>query len=168
MSEKTKEKQAEKTGVILQAKPIQTLSRYEEFDRLFDDFISRNWLSPFRFDWPTKDIFRTSLETKLPKVDVIDRDSEIVIRCEVPGVDKKDLEITMTERTVAIKGEARHEQKEEKGNYFRHEISRGSFSRTVSLPCDVDSEKTKSTFKDGLLELIAPKTKAVKRHTVKL
>jgi HSP20 family protein len=168
MSEKTKEKQAAKASEIQEAKPVQPLTRYEEIDRLFDDFLSRNWISPLGIDWPGKRLLRTSLETKLPHVDVIDRDSEIVIRCEVPGVDKKDLEVTMTENTVTIKGDTRHEEKEEKGDYYRHEISRGTFSRTVSLPCDVDSEKTKSTFKDGLLELTAPKTKAVKRHTIKL
>lgn len=168
MSEKTEEKTVTKSGDIQEARPAQSLAPYEEMDRLFDQFLSRNWLSPFRSDWPGKSLLHTSLGTKIPNVNVIDRDNEIVIHCEVPGVDKKDLEVTMTDNTVTIKGSTRQEEKEEKGDYYRHEISRGSFSRTVSLPCDVDSGKTRSSFKDGMLELTAPKTKAVKRHTIKL
>jgi HSP20 family protein len=168
MSTKTEEKNVTKGGDIQEARPAQALTPYEEMDRLFDRFLSRTWLSPFRFEWPEKSLLGTSHETRIPNLNIIDRDDEIEIQCETPGVDKKDLEVTMTDNTVTIKGKTRKEEKEEKGDFFRREISSGSFCRTVSLPCDVDSEKTKSSFRDGMLVLTAPKTKAVKRHTIKL
>ena len=158
LSEKRKEKNDLKTAEGKTEKAIRPLSHYEEMDRLFDDFLSRNWLSPFSFDLPRKRQFSSR----------IDRDDEILVRCEVPGVEKKDLEVTMTVNQVTITGKSRHEEKEEKGDYYRHEISRGSFSRTLNLPCDIDSEKAKATFKDGLLELVAPKTKVVKRRKIEL
>jgi HSP20 family protein len=99
---------------------------------------------------------------------VIDRDNEVVVKAELPGVDKKDIDISVTQNTVTIKGTTSHEEKEEKGDYYRCEISRGSYSRTLSLPADVDEEKTKAEFKDGILELTMPKKKKSKRHTIKV
>jgi HSP20 family protein len=104
----------------------------------------------------------------MPKVDVIDRDEEVVVRAEVPGVEKDDLEVSVSDNTVTIKGETKHEQKEEKGNYFRSEISRGSFTRTVTLPGVVDTDKAKASFKDGVLELTMPKGEKARRRTVKV
>lgn len=107
-------------------------------------------------------------EGRLPKVDIIDRESEIVVRAEVAGVDKKDLDVSVTDTTVTIKGSTRQESKEEKGDYYRCEISQGSFARTVALPGDVDSGKARASFKDGILELMLPKKEAAKRHSIKV
>lgn len=168
MAEKTKSKDVEKKTGNKKDKPGQSLTSFEDMDRLFDEFLSRNWLSPIHFNWPGKRLARTALGTKLPNVDIVDRDKEIVVRAEIPGFDKKDLQVSMTDRTVTIKGETSKEEKEEKGDFYRREISKGSFSRVVSLPCEVDCEKTKSSFENGVLELIAPKVKAVKQHEVKI
>ena len=73
----------------------------------------------------------TPYEGKTPSVDVIERDNEIMVKAELPGVDKKDLDISVTSNTVTIKGSTSHEEKEEKGDYYRCEISRGSYSRTL-------------------------------------
>jgi HSP20 family protein len=86
----------------------------------------------------------------------------------VPGVEKKDLDISVGEDSVTIKGSTSKEEKEEKGDYYRREISRGSFIRTVALPATVDGTKAKASFKDGMLELTLPKTEKAKRHSVKL
>jgi HSP20 family protein len=67
---------------------------------------------------------------------------------------------------ITIKGSTRREEKEEKGEYYRCEISRGSFARTVALPDNVDSSKAKATFKDGILELVMPKREQSKRRTI--
>jgi HSP20 family protein len=105
---------------------------------------------------------------KVPKVDVVDRENEIVVKAEVPGVEKKDLDISVSDNSVTIKGSTRREEKEEKGDYDRREISVGSFSRTVALPAEVDGNKAKANFKDGVLELTIPKAEKAKRHSVKL
>jgi HSP20 family protein len=104
----------------------------------------------------------------MPKVDIIDRDDEVFIRAELPGVDKKDIDISMTDNTVTIKGETRKEEKEEKGDYFRRETSHGCYTRTLSLPADVNTDKTNATFKDGVLELTMPKIERAKRRNIEV
>jgi HSP20 family protein len=74
----------------------------------------------------------------------------------------------MTDDTVTIKGSSSKEEKEEKGDYYRCEISRGSFSRTVSLPAQVDTARSSAKFKDGVLELKVPKKEQAKRRSVKV
>ena len=92
-----------------------------------------------------------------PRVDVIDREDELVVRAETPGIDKDDLEVSVSEGSVTIKGATRREEKEEKGEYHRCEIMRGTFSRSVALPAEVDADAAQATFKDGVLELTPPK-----------
>lgn len=140
-------------------------SRFEDWDRLFEQFMHRNWLRPWHFEWPSLPEFRLP-ELKMPKVDVIDRDGEVLVKAEIPGVDKKDLDISVGEDSVTIRGETRKEEKEEKGDYYRSEISRGSFSRTIALPAAVDGAKASAAFKDGVLELTLPKVKVTQRHKV--
>jgi HSP20 family protein len=140
-------------------------SRWEDLDHFFDQFLRRNWLRPWRLDWPSLPEFGLP-ELRAPKVDVIDRDGEVVVKAEIPGVDKKDLDISVGDDSVTIKGETRKEEKEEKGDYYRCEISRGSFSRTVALPAAVDGAKATATFQDGILQLTLPTVKAAQRHNI--
>ena len=84
------------------------------------------------------------------------------------GIEKDDLDISVSDNLLTIKGETKHEEKEEKGEYYRCEISRGTFSRTVALPSDVDSEGGKAKFKDGVLELTLPKIEKTKRRSIKI
>lgn len=135
----------------------------EDMERMFEGFFPRSWLRPQREEWPLM-----SLEMRVPRVDVIDRDDEILVRAEIPGVEKKDLEISLTEDMLTIKGGARHESKEEKGDYYRSEISSGIFARTITLPSSVNADKAKSEFKDGVLKLALPKVENAKRRTIKI
>lgn len=152
--------------------PARALSPFEDMDRMmerfFEDFFPRGWLRPFRREWPSWPETAAPVEGWVPRVDIIDRDNEIVLRAEVPGVDKKDLDVSVTDNTVTIKGSTSHEEKEEKGEYYRYEMSRGAFARTVTLPSGVDSSKTKATFDKGILELTMPKTEPSKRRSIKV
>jgi len=168
MPQATKKQPLAKSGDVQKAGSRQPISILEDTDRLFNEFLSRNWLTPFRFEWPRESLIHSTAGMKVPNVDVVDRDSEIMIQAEIPGVDKSDLDVSMTDNTVTIKGSSRSEKKEEKGNFYRQEISQGSFSRTLSLPCEVNAEKVKSSFENGVLELVVPKVKTVKRHKIKL
>lgn len=152
---------------IQKVTPARARSPYEEMDRLFDNFFQHGWMRPWRFEWSSFPEL-TTLEGKIPKVDVVDRDNEIVVRAEVPGVEKNDLDVSVSDNALTIKGFTRREEKEETGNYYRHEISAGSFSRAVALPADVDGSKAKASFKDGMLELTLPKVEKPKRHSIKL
>ena len=165
----TKGKQAvvEKGREIQKAVPVHALHPVDEMERLmervFGDFPQRGWLRPWRMEWPA---WGEMPELHMPKVDVIDREEDVLVRAELPGVEKKDLEISTTDTTVTIKATTQHEEKEEKGDYYRCEISRGAIARTVALPAEVKSDKAKASLKDGVLELTLPKVEKSKRRTV--
>ena len=171
--EKKEVSKSEKGGKMQRVESARALSPFEEMERrmeqmerMFEDFFPTPWRRGFGFPslW-TKPLWG---EEWMPKADVIERDDEIVVRAELPGVDKDDLKLTVTENTVTLNGETKKEEKEEKGNYFRSETSRGTFMRTFSLPSEVDGTKAKAEFKNGVLELTLPKVAKSKRHTVKI
>lgn len=157
-----------KEGQLQRVEPTRVAAPFEDIDRWFENFFPRGWMRPFRTEWPTLGEMAAPFEGRMPKVDVIDRDDEVVVRAEVPGVEKDNLDVSVSDNTVTIKGESRHEEKEEKGDYYRCEISRGAFTRTVALPHYVDSEGAKAKFADGVLELTLPKVEKAKRRTVKI
>ncbi|HET6472298.1 MAG TPA: Hsp20/alpha crystallin family protein, partial [Pseudomonadales bacterium] len=105
---------------------------------------------------------------RVPKVDLVERDNEIVVRAELPGVEKKDLKVSLTDRAISIRASTRKETKEEKGEYYRREITSGEISRTLALPSDVDGTAAKAEFKDGLLEIVVPKVAKAKRVDVEV
>ncbi|WP_096462880.1 Hsp20/alpha crystallin family protein [Sulfurifustis variabilis] len=140
------------------ATPARALSPFEEMERMFESA----WMRPWAWKWPGR--LAAPFEGRMPSVDVVDRDDEVLVRAELPGVDKKDLDVAMSDNAITIKGTSSREEKEEKGEYYRHEISRGSFSRTVTLPAQIDGEKAKAEFKDGILEIHLPKLERSKRH----
>ena len=158
--------EAKQGSQIQKAAPPPETTLYEDMDRMFDSFFRRGWMRPWRWEGPALREVSRALENRFPRVDLIDRDSEIVVKAELPGVEKKDLDISMTEDSVTIKGSTRHEEKEEKGDYYRCEISRGEFARTVALPAAVDTARAKAGFKDGVLELVAPKVEPSKRRAI--
>ena len=158
----------ESKQALLKPEPARSLHPFEEMDRLFENYFSHGWLHPFRWRQPSRGETTMPFEGRMPRVNVIERDDEVIVKAEVPGVDKKDLDISVTDDTVSIKGSTRHEEKDEEGDYYHCEISRGSFSRVVPLPAEVDAEKASSKFKDGILELTLPKIKKAKRHSIKV
>lgn len=161
MAEEAKKQELQK------AQPARAPSPFEEMDRMFDQYFRRGLMRPWRFEWPSFPELALP-EMKLPKVDVVDREAEVLVKAEIPGVEKKDLDISVGEDSVTIKGSTRHEEKEEKGDFYRREISSGAFLRTVALPATVDGSRAKANFKDGMLELTLPKTEKAKRHSVKV
>jgi HSP20 family protein len=141
---------------------------FPELERAFEDFLSRRWQQPFGREWPRLGELSSLLDRQVPSLDIVDGEKDVVVRAEVPGIDKKDLDISISDRTLTIKGSTRKEKQEQKENFFRQEIRSGSFSRSVLLPADVNASKAESTFKGGVLELRLPKAKIVKPHKVEL
>lgn len=144
------------------------ISPWDEMERWFGEFGRRGWLHPMNWEWPQQLETLTPFEGKTPKVDMIDREKELVVRAELPGVNKDDLEVTVTDHSVTIKAQTKHEETEEEGEYYRHEMSRGEYQRTLALPGTVDEGKAKATFTDGVLELTLPKTEKTHRKTVRV
>lgn len=150
---------------LIKAAPV--LYPLSEMERLFDRFIGRGW--PLLMHWPGAPALGSLFDEPklcLPSLDVIDRDNEILLRAEVPGIEKKDLDISLTDNLLTIKGQSSSEKKEEKGDYHRREISRSSFARSVTLPGAVDSSKAAATLKDGILEITLPKVESSRRRSV--
>jgi HSP20 family protein len=174
--EKGQEIQVKKsTGEVQRAEPAYALTPFEEMNQLFsrmdqlaESLFPKGWLRPFRREWPAWGEMMAPLESQLPRIDIIDREEEIVVRAELPGVDKKDLDVSLSDNSVTIKGSTRREEKEEKGNYYRSETSQGSFVRTLMLPGEVQGDKAKAIFKDGMLEVTLPKTETSKRRSIKV
>ena len=166
MAEQSKtEVQPAKTGEVQKA-PSRAVRPFEEMERMFDEFFGGGWLRPLRFERMPE--LSRAWESRLPKLDVIDRDNEVLVRAEVPNVKKEDLEISVTGDLFTIKGKTRHEEKEEKGDYYRCEVSQGSFSRTVTLPAMVDETKAKAELKEGMLEVTLPKSEKSKKRAIKI
>ncbi len=142
-----------------------SLAHFDEFEQWFDDFFPRGFMRPFRRGFPD---FESAFGGKMPKVDVIDRENEIVVRAELPGVDKEDLDVSLSDNLLTIRAKTKQEKQEEKGHYHRREISQGEFSRSIRLPANVEGDNTKASFKEGILELTIPKAAGSKRQSIKV
>lgn len=141
---------------------------WDEMEHWFNEFGRRGWLHPFSWEWPKEMEALAPFEGRMPSVDMIDRDDEVVVRAELPGVKKDDLEVTLSEHTVTIEAHTTQEEKEEKGEYYHREMSRGDFQRTLAMPGGVDETKAKASFTDGVLELRLPKLEKTSRRKVRV
>lgn len=131
----------------------------DEFDRLQDEI---NKL----FDWTypsNRGLFDRSLS---PAVDVVETSDEIVLTCDLPGVNRDDLDLSISRNVITIKGEKKGEQKKEGSRTFRKETWSGSFQRTLSLPETVDPDKVEASMKDGVLTVKIAKREEVKPRQI--
>ena len=133
-------------------------------DRMMEDFFGRR-TRPW---WPERWFRGDELERRVPLVDVFEDKDEIVVKAEIPGMDKDNIEVNLTDHTLTIKGEKKKEEEIKEENYYRAERSYGSFIRTVELPAEVHTDKVKANFKNGVLEVRMPKTEAAKAKEIKV
>ncbi|OJA04302.1 Hsp20/alpha crystallin family protein [Halomonas sp. QHL1] len=145
----------------------QSLKPLEEFDRMIEGFFERSWLKPFFKDELLKERLGF-FGQPTPKIDIIDRDKEIIVRAEMPGVDRKELDIEISDHSLLLKGHRSGETKEEKDKYYHSEMWHGSFTRTIALPVDVDTKHADATFKDGILTIVLPKAKQDQRRKLEV
>jgi len=126
----------------------------DEFDRMLDIF---------RPDFNLWDGY-----TKMPAIDVYENEDNLVVKAELPGMNKEDISITIEGDTLVLSGRKSQTKEEKKENYYRKEIREGAFSRSIEIPYPVDKEKVSATYKDGILEVVLPKTPEMKRKTIKV
>jgi HSP20 family protein len=125
-----------------------------ELERVFDRFREPRWEE---FE---------AIDAWAPKVDFSETKDAFMVKAEIPGVEPKDVSVSLENQMLTIKGE-KHKEKEEKDEkYHRVERSWGGFSRTIMLPAGVDTEKVNATFKDGVLTIKLPKTPEAKGTTI--
>jgi HSP20 family protein len=132
---------------------------FDEMRRMMEDF----WMVPFDAVGRWGEVF-------VPKVDVKEEEKDVIVSAELPGLDQKDIDVTVTNDSVRISGEKKHEEKEEEKGYYRHETSYGSFERVIDLPTEVDESKAEAEFSKGVLTIKLPKSEAAqaKRKRIKI
>ncbi len=108
------------------------------------------------------------LEGISPSVDMYDSKDEIVVKAEIPGVEKENINISLTDSTLTIKGEMKKEEETKEEDYYYSERSYGSFGRMLSLPAKVQADKIKASFRNGILEIHLPKAEEAKPKEVKV
>ena len=97
-----------------------------------------------------------------PAVDLIDKKDKLLAKVELPGVEKKDIKLSLNENNLTVQGETKKDEESKKEEYYYRERVYGSYSRTISLPAEVDKDKIKAKFKNGILEIVMPKKPEVK------
>jgi HSP20 family protein len=160
MAEKAKEKE---TKAVTPWRPFMDLARWDrDMERMMGDFFGR------RPRWPERWFRTEGMELTAPVVDLYEEKDDIVVKAELPGIEKNNIEVNLADHTLTIKGEKKKEEEIKEQNYYRAERSYGSFVRTLELPKDVHTDKVKATFKDGILEVRLPKTEEAKAKEVKV
>jgi HSP20 family protein len=123
--------------------PMTTLR--QEMDRLFDTFL-RDPFAEMDFPWMKRSQF-------VPAVDVSEQDDEVCVRAEIPGIDPKDLDVSITGNQLVLSGEKKESKETKEKGYFHSETHYGAFHRTVPLPEGVDSQQVDAHYADGVLTL---------------
>jgi HSP20 family protein len=159
------EKKEKETKAVAPWRPFMDLTHWErDMDRMMEDFFGRR-MRPW---WPERWSRADEMEVKPPIVDVFEEKDDIVVKAELPGIEKDKIEVNLTDHTLTIKGEKKKEEEIKEENYYRAERSYGSFLRTLDLPRDVRADQVKASFKNGILEVRVPKTEEAKAKEIKV
>lgn len=143
-----------------------TMPRTRSMEEFFEDFPPRRWMEtfePFGWKWPIGIDYERAF-----RLDVIDRDKELVVRAELPGVEKEDVKVEIMGDRLLIEAERKFEEEEEKEDFYRHELGYGQLMRTVALPEEVDADNVHAELKEGILSITLPKIRVAEKHTVKV
>ncbi|HXG52833.1 MAG TPA: Hsp20/alpha crystallin family protein [candidate division Zixibacteria bacterium] len=160
MAERAREHE---TRAVAPWRPFMDFRRWErEMDRMMDEFFGRA-VRPW---WPVWG--REDREIVSPAMDVYEEKDEIVVKAELPGMKKDDIEVNISDSQLILKGEKKREEKIEEENYYRCERSYGAFYRAIDLPKEVQADKIKASFRDGVLEVRLPKSEEAKTREIKV
>jgi HSP20 family protein len=145
---------------VLRWDPFEELREVQRsLDRLFDELSGRR---------PARRPQAREAAVWEPAVEVYETDQEVVVRAELPGVDPKDVNVTVQDNTVTIEAETREEQEERGRTYLRRELRYGRFVRSLALPAEVRSDAAKASYRNGVLEVRVPKSERAKPKQVKV
>jgi HSP20 family protein len=129
------------------------LSLRREMDRLFDNFLGSESKLVINGNW-------------LPDFDMSETDDEIVVRMDIPGMEQKDIKVSMSGDYLNVNGERKEEKEEKKKHYYSLERRLGMFERTIPIPTAVDAEKIKAEYNKGVLEVHLPRTPEAKPYRI--
>ena len=129
-----------------------------EVDRLFDEVFSRR---------PMRELTAGATEWE-PAVEMYETEGEVIVKAALPNIDPKQVQITVTNEAITLKGETKHEEEHKERNYFYREFVYGAFTRTLHLPTAVKGTEAKAVYKDGVLEVTVPKRPEAKPVKIKV
>jgi len=135
-----------------------------ELDRSFGDF----WESDSYKALPDYTGKKGALSLRSPLTDLEETDKEVIAKFEMPGIDKKDIQLNVTPDKIEVKVEKKQEAKVEKKGFYREERSYRGFYRVMVLPSEVLAEKAKAKYKDGILEVTMPKVESKKKNKIEI
>ncbi|GAB7025285.1 Hsp20/alpha crystallin family protein [Geotalea toluenoxydans] len=160
------EKETRELSRRVPQRPLSPFHEMERMERMFEDFFRR----PFSLLTPSQWITGAQgwEEVAGPSVDVYEESDSIIVKAEIPGIRKEDIDVTFRENMLTVSGEKKKEEKVENKDYYRLERSYGSFSRSIPLPAEVETDKASASFKDGILEIRMPKTASSKEKVKKI
>jgi HSP20 family protein len=164
MSDENKEIPVKKTGGERHHELKRYSAPFVEMERMFEDFFQRRFITPSwmpRLKIPDFVDISTSL-------DMFEDGDDLVIKAEIPGMKKDNISIDFADDVVTISGEKKSEERTERKDYYRVERSFGSFSRKLHLPVEIQIDKTRASFNDGVLEIRMPKSEAAKQRVRKI
>jgi HSP20 family protein len=127
----------------------------DDMERLFDTMIGRYPRERTEGFWA-------------PSVDVEETNDTVNIRAEVPGMNKEDIKVTVSEDTVTLSGERKQEAEQKDRTFHRIERVYGKFQRTIALPASVEGDQAKASYKAGVLELVLPKSPKTRAHEIQI
>ena len=146
---------------IIRWSPIRELEEMRRnLDKLFGEYgepVSRQNL-----------ISKGAPASLVPSIDIFERKGDLVIRIDLPGIEKEQIDLSITKDTLTLKAEAKKEEEIKPEDYYVQERSLGTYIRTVQLPQNIDAAKAKATFKNGVLEIIFPNKEEAKAAEIKV
>ena len=151
--------------VPAKAEPARLHWPFEGVEKRFEDFLRRPFSMAGPAWWPG---LKEAGSEIAPSIDIYEEGDEVVVKAELPGMKKEDIEVNLTDDSITISGEKKTEERVERKGYYRHERSYGSFARSFTLPSEVRTDEVKAEFKDGVLEVRVPKTEEAKKKVKKV
>jgi HSP20 family protein len=139
-----------------------------DVERLFENWFEDFWPRPFPRLWRSNEWRLKPINLEAPALDVYEQKEDLIVKAEIPGLSKDEIDISLDGNVLTIKGEKKKEEEVKDEDYYRCERAFGSFLRTLELPVDVQTDKVSATFKNGVLEICMPKSKEAKTNVVKV
>ncbi|MEJ2514513.1 MAG: Hsp20/alpha crystallin family protein [Gammaproteobacteria bacterium] len=134
----------------------------------FENLLGRPWMmEPTSWKRPLFSELE-DIGLKFPRIDLVDHDKELIVRAELPGVKKEEIEIDVEDDFLTLRIDRDLSEEEKTGRYYRSELAHGSMERMIPLPVDVVANKAKAELKDGILEIVVPKAVKSSHHKVEV
>jgi HSP20 family protein len=137
-------------------RPLRELSNLRrEMEDLWGDLLGEREFLPMRGEW-------------MPALDVSETKDSLIVKAEVPGMEPKDIDISLSGDLLTIKGEKKQKTEEKKESFHRIETRYGAFSRTIRVPVSVNSDKIQASYDKGVLKIVLPKKEEIKAKQIEI